>query len=79
MNNDFCSEDEILEDLENMEKVKLADIRIQELKSLQENLQKEINRMKEEIDVFNCKLSMLAINCALFNIFKMIRLHKLWK
>ena len=64
MNNDFCSEDEILEDLENMEKVKLADIRIQELKSLQENLQKEINRMKEEIDVFNCKLSMLATTCA---------------
>ena len=63
MNNDFCSEDEILEDLENMEKVKLADIRIQELKSLQENLQKEINRMKEEIDVFNRKLSMLATNC----------------
>ena len=57
MNNDFCSEDEILEDLENMEKVKLADIRIQELKSLQENLQKEINRMKEEIDVFNCKFT----------------------
>ena len=57
MNNDFCSEDEILEDLENMEKVKLADIRIQELKSIQENLQKEINRMKEEIDVFNCRLS----------------------
>ena len=59
----FFSEDEILEDLENMEKVKLADIRIQELKSLQENLQKEINRMKEEIDVFNCKLSVLATNC----------------
>ena len=64
MNNDFCSENEILEDLENMEKVKLADIRIQELKSLQENLQKEINRMKEEIDVFNCKLSMLATTSA---------------
>ena len=47
-----------------MEKVKLADIRIQELKSLQENLQKEINRMKEEIDVFNCKLSMLATTSA---------------
>ena len=60
MNNDFCSEDEILEDLENMEKVKLADIRIQELKSLQENLQKEINRMKEEIDVFNCKFKRVS-------------------
>ena len=61
MNNDFCSEDEILEDLENMEKVKLADIRIQELKSLQENLQKEINRMKEEIDVFNCKFKRFSV------------------
>ena len=60
MNNDFFSEDEILEDLENMEKVKLADIRIQELKSLQENLQKEINRMKEEIDVFNCKFKRVS-------------------
>ena len=64
MNNDFCSEDEILEDLENMEKVKLADIRIQELKSLQENLQKEINRMKEEIAVFDCKLNLLVTGCS---------------
>ena len=62
--NDSCSKDEILEDLENMEKVKLAEIRIYELKSLQENLQKEINRMKEEIAVFNCKLKLLVTGCS---------------
>ena len=62
--NDSCSKDEILEDLENMENVKLAEIRIHELKSLQENLQKEINRMKEEIAVFNCKLKLLVTGCS---------------
>lgn len=75
---DCCSEDEIFEDVQNMEKVKLAEIRIQELKALQENLQKEINRMKEEIAVFNCKLNLFATDRVSNRIFiQMIRLHKL--
>lgn len=47
------SEDEILEDLENMEKVKQAEVRIQELEALQEKLQKEIIQMKQDIAVVN--------------------------
>ena len=56
----------------------MAEIRIHELKSLQENLQKEITRMKEEIAVFDCKLKLLATGCSLFCI-KIIRLRKHWK
>ena len=38
-----------------MEKVKLAEVRIEQLKSLQQNLKIEITRMQREIAVLNCK------------------------
>ena len=43
-----------------MEKVKLAEVRIEQLKSLQQNLKIEITRMQREIAVLNCKYFLCA-------------------
>jgi len=47
------SEDEILEDLNSMEQVKLAEVRIEQLKNLLDSLKCEITRMKREIALLN--------------------------
>ena len=60
-----------------MEKVKLAEVRIEQLKSLQQNLKIEITRMQREIAVLNCKYFFMSCSKVPWFYTRFLTLHNI--